>query len=424
MAEVRGFQGWRYGAAAGLLERLIAPPYDIITPAQAAVLRARSPENVVHLELPEGPEDPAAPDSRYARAAGRFRSWREAGVLVQETAPALYPYAQEFQLPGGAGGSPLRRLGVLGAVRLEPYETGGVRPHEQTFPKHREDRFQLLTAAGAQFSPIMAIFPTEGVDAGAGLAAAAGGPPAASARDDDGVLHSLWVNPDPAFARWFGELLAARPLFIADGHHRYETALRYQAARRAAGDGPGWYDFIMVHLLAMEDPGLALLPTHRLVRGLPAESPGEIRQALLASGHFSLRDAPADPGSLPEAGVIRLVTAGPAAVDLVPAGPNPLAALAPERPASWLELEAVLLHRLILERLLRAGPGLAVTYTRDAGEAVRGAASGEWPAAFLLPPPRIEQLRAVALAGELMPEKTTYFWPKAWAGLVIHGDGR
>lgn len=421
MAEVRPFHGWRY-AVNEPAERLISPPYDVISPPELARLRGRSPHNVVHLELPEGVEDLGTPDNRYHRAAALFRDWRQASVLTWEAAPALYLYAQEFTLPGRG---PLRRLGVLGALGLEPYDRNVVLPHEQTFPKHKEDRYRLLSAAGAQFSPIMGIYSEPDPAARARLEEAAAGPPAMSAIDDEGVRHSLWVCADPDPIRAFAGMLASRQVFIADGHHRYETALRYQAERRGARP-PGtdtreadqWYDFVLTYLVAMEDPGLALMPTHRLVRGLPGPSTA-ILDALREQ--FSLSPCDDEERAVP-GGRLRLLT-GEGCVELAVRGENPLAALEPARTAAWRDLEAVVLHRLILDRLLGATAGMEVVYTRDAAEARRRVADGEYPAAFLLPAPRVEQLRAIAAAGERMPEKTTFFWPKAYAGLVVYGDG-
>jgi uncharacterized protein (DUF1015 family) len=416
MAEVRVFQGWRYDLGkASAAEALVSPPYDVIGPDQASALRERSPHNVIHLELPEGSEDAAAPDNRYTRAAQRFREWRDQGILRREEQPALYLYSQEFTLPNRQR---LRRLGILAALRLEPYERGIVLPHERTFAKHKEDRYRLLAAAQAQFSPIMGLYAAEDVAVREHLEAITAAPPALSA-EGEGVVHSLWVCREESV--WSRDLLATRQVFIADGHHRYETALRYQAGQQGSGAGNWWYDYVLTYLVAMEDPGLALLPTHRLVRGLSREAAADLAGRLARSERFVLREVAAPQVALPP-GHLRMLTPEGAAIDLFLPGENSLAS-EEGRPEAWANQEAVILQELVLKRSLEAGPELEVVYTRDAEEARRRVASGEFQAAFLLPPPRMEQLRAIALAGQRMPEKTTYFWPKAWAGLVVYGDG-
>ncbi len=416
MAEIRPLRGWRYREeTVGSIRDLIAPPYDIIGPEQAARLRARSPHNIVRLELPEGSEDPAESENRYARAASLSGAWRDERVLALEEQPALYLYAQDFRLPSGAA---LRRLGLLAALRLEPYERGVVLPHEQTFPKHREDRRRLLSAARAQFSPIMGLYPG-GPDVRATLEQAAVAPAVAAATDDEGVTHSLWVRSDRDWLAWARVLLAERQVFIADGHHRYETALRYQQDQ-GHGLGARWSDYLLVYLVAMEDPGLALMPTHRLVRGLPAASGEALREPLARA--LPAQPHAGDPAAEAAPGTLRLLAGDREALTLrLPEGGLP-ASLAPERTAAWRSLEAVALHHWLLPAVLEGGEGTEVVYTRDAAEARARVASGEFQAAFLLPAPRVEQLRTIALAGERMPEKTTYFWPKAWAGLVIYGE--
>jgi uncharacterized protein (DUF1015 family) len=421
MAEVFPFRAWRYDPdRAGPADSLLSPPYDVITPQQAKALRAASPHNIIHLELPEGSREPGAPDSCYERAAQTFRAWHQTGVLHCDQDLGFYPYAQDFTLPSGER---QRRLGVLAALRLQPYEAGMVLPHERTFPTHKEDRYRLLAAAQAQFSPIMALYPG---DAGvrAALDRASGIAPAMRGIDNEGVAHSLWVTTSGEFARWFKGLLAERHIFIADGHHRYETGLRYATECRASErEGhPEWFDCILVYLVAMDDPGLALMPTHRMVRGLPLESPDEIAAMLLRHG-FVLREADCAAPVPVANGSIRLLLPGPRGVDLMPPRPNPLPGLLPGHAAPWYDLEAVLLHELILRRLLGTASAAELVYTRDAAEARRRVDGGEYQAAFLLPPPLVEQIREIALAGERMPEKTTYFWPKATAGLAIYGNG-
>lgn len=448
MAEVRPFEGIRYRLAspedAGAV---IAPPYDVISASDEKALYERHPHNVIRLELPrEEPGDGPA-ENRYTRAASRFKEWLQAGILARDEQPCLYVYGQRYRLDGRMQ----ERLGVMGALRIEPYESGVVLPHEQTFPKHKEDRYRLLTAAGAQFSPIFGLYAApKAFGVRQGLDRWAMGEPNAVAVDGEGVEHRLWAVPDPEFARWVAEVFAGRQVYIADGHHRYETALRYRNERRAAAsaawsgeqlllpesgapvqlelaaaDPGGPSDYVMTFLVEMDDPGLVLLPTHRLVRAaLPPAA--ELRDRL--SRHFRIEDVP--PGEVDkldhhQIGVVlrtgerwRMTLADEGVMDRLDREHSP----------AWRDLDVALLHRLVLDEILSASRGSDVdrhgeiAYTRDPGEARAVAAEGEFSAAFLLPHPRVEELKLVAGAGDKMPEKSTYFWPKAVTGLVIYGE--
>ncbi len=416
MAEVRPFPGIRYRldrpeAAADV----ICPPYDVISPAQQAALRDRHPQNVVRLELPEDFDSDTTDDNRYTRAAGLFRRWLAEGVLQPDGAPCLYVYGQRYQVEGGAQ----ERLGLVAALKVEPYEAGVVLPHEQTFPKHKEDRFRMLTTAQAQFSPIFGLYSAPELAVRQSLDQVAAGEPAAVAVDPEGVEHRFWPVADAEFAAWAAEVFQGRQVFIADGHHRYETALRHRNERRELEpDAPlGPADYVMTFLVEMDDPGLVLLPTHRLVRaGLPA--PDEILSRL--DGAFT-REAV----SLEEAGSLRhhqigLVLPGGQAWRLTLADTGALERLDQEHSPAWRDLDVAVLHRLVFQELLGLEGTGAIVYTRDPAEARERVVSGEFQAGFLLPAPNVEELKAVAGAGDKMPEKSTYFWPKAVTGLVLY----
>jgi uncharacterized protein (DUF1015 family) len=416
MAQVSPFHGVRYR-----LERpeaaadVIAPPYDVISPAQQEALHRRSPHNVVRLELPRDEDADDAQENRYTRAAALFRQWLASGVLARDEEPCLYVYGQRYEADGGAQ----ERLGLMAALKVEPYEAGVVLPHEQTFPKHREDRYRMLVTAGAQFSPIFGLYSAPEAGVRAALDRAAAGPPAAVARDAEGGEHRLWPVADPEFARWAAGVFEGRQVFIADGHHRYETALRYRNERRAMKPDapPSPSDYVMTFLVEMDDPGLVLLPTHRLVRaGIPA--PEELRRKL--EPYFEVT-----PVSLDEADRLRhhqigVVLPDGAAWRLTLKDPQLLARLDGEHGDAWRDLDVVLLHRLVFAEALGLAEAGEIVYTRDPAEARERVLSGEFAASFLLPPPRVEELKAVAGAGDRMPEKSTYFWPKAVTGLVIY----
>lgn len=417
MAEVRPFQGIRYR-----LERpeqateVIAPPYDVISPAQQQALYERHPHNIIRLELPQ--DEPGDDDARnrYTRAADLYRQWREQGALLQDDEPCLYVYGQRYEVEGGTQ----ERLGLLGALKVEPYEAGVVLPHEQTFPKHKEDRFRLLCAAEAQFSPIFGLYSAPGKDVRDRLAQVAAGEPSAVALDHEGVEHRLWPVNDPEFAAWAASVFQGRQVFIADGHHRYETSLRYKEHRR--GQDPrapfSAFDQVMIFLVEMDDPGLVLLPTHRLVKSLPAW------ETLKPELERTFRIEPATLENVDDLvhHQIGVVLQDGSAWKLTLADADAVNRLDQDHSAAWRDLDVVLLHRLVFQELLGITEHGEIVYTRDPAEARSRVTSGEFAASFLLPFPQVQELKDVAGAGDKMPEKSTYFWPKAVSGLVVYPE--
>lgn len=405
MAEITAFRGYRFRVQdPGEAAALICPPYDVISAAEREALLARHPHNVVRLELPQGDED------RYARAAFLYREWKEQGILARKEVPALYVYGQRYETESG----PQERLGVLAALKVEPYESGVVLPHEQTFPKHKEDRLRLLSAARAQFSPIFGLYSAPGAEVRARLERCTREAPQAAALDAEGVEHRLWVAADPEFASWYAEVLRERQVFIADGHHRYETALRF---REHAGSPV--FDCVMTYLVEMDDPGLVLLPTHRLLPSLPHSA----RSAWIRlRRHFEFEDVAPDEAFNLRHHQIGLLEAGGEAARLTLQDPHVLDELDREHSPAWRDLDVAILHRLVFDEILRVAPETEIVYTRDPLEAQERVLSGEFEMAFLLPPPRVDDLKLVAGAGDRMPQKSTYFWPKAVTGLVIYGE--
>lgn len=418
MAEIRPFTGTRYRLQnAEAANDVVAPPYDVIGPAEAQALRERSPHNVVRLELPEDRPGDTDAENRYTRAAALFQDWLGSAILVRETEPCLYVYGQRYE----AGGQIRERLGLMAALKVEPFEAGVVIPHEQTFPKHKEDRYRLLTTARAQFSPIFGLYSAPGAGVRARLAEWAAKPPVAAATDREGVEHRLWAVPDPAFSQWAAGMLEGQQVFIADGHHRYETALRYRNERRAAAPGapPSPFDYVMTFLVEMEDPGLVVLPTHRLLRAALPPLP-ELRSRLERS--FRITEIPpAEVDALSHHQIGVLFPNG-TAWRLALQDLGAMERLDREHCAAWRDLDVVLLHRLILQEVLGLPEHADITYSRDADESREQVAAGRFDAGFFLPTPTVEELKAVAGAGDRMPEKSTYFWPKAITGLVIHAS--
>lgn len=390
VARLEPFRGVRY--AGQPLEQLVAPPYDVVGPAERARLAARSPYNAVHLELPE--PDPATGADRYAAAASLLRTWVGAGVLVADTSPALYPY--RTVTPDGRTST-----GVMGALGIGD----DVLPHEATLPKARSDRLDLLRATAANLSPIWALSLTKELTA----LFAPQGPPLANVVDDDGVRHQLWAVTDPATIGAVGDAVAASPLVLADGHHRYETAKTYRAEARAAhGDRPGPYDAVMALVVELSADQLAVGPIHRLVGGLatPPDVPAAFGPLFEVVPAGPLDEQTVEP--LARARSLAVLTAdGVWRLDRRADG-GPLGAAGG---AGTLDAEAV-------DRALDRLPGTERSYDADWRAVLAAVRSGEAGAGVLLRPVTVDQIAEHAAARRRMPPKTTFFTPKPRSGLV------
>jgi len=394
MAVVRPLAGLRYDPArAGDVGQLLAPPYDVITAAEQAELYARSPYNVIRLILPREAE-------RGAAAAQTLREWIAAGILAPDPEPALYLYTQQFSLPDG---STRRRDGLLCRLRLEDFSSGVVRPHERTLPGPKADRLALLRATGANLSAIFGLYARPGEPVRELLAGAQLGAPLV----DVSGWHQLWRVTDASAIARVEAALADQTIIIADGHHRYETALAYRDEQR----GNEAAAYVLAYLANMEEEGVVILPTHRLVR----RPLGVGAAALAARLGESFAVEPVDERRRRAAGEIDCVLpdrrlrlrAGPAARERLRDLPPVLRGLAVD-----------LLRRAILEPILGVGPE-DLEFTHDDEEAIAAVAAGRAAAAFLLNPPSMAEVREVCLAGEVMPEKSTYFYPKLATGLVF-----
>ncbi len=393
MAVISPFRAVRYDAArVGGLRDVIAPPYDVISPTEQAALYDRSPYNAVRLILAR--ETPRAEAS--ARALGE---WVAARVLARDAEPALYLYRQTFRVRGLGERT---REGVLCRLRLESFASGVVRPHERTFPGPKADRLALLRATGAYLSPIFGLYAGAGPSLRAAFARAAEAAPLEDVTAPGGEAHRVWPITDTATIEQVRAALAPESILIADGHHRYETALGFR--------DEGGPEHVLAYLADMHDPGLVILPTHRLVRGaLPLSA--EALEARLRE-HFAVQPMP--DGVARGAGEIDCVLAD-RRIRLRPL-PAALARLE-SLPATLRTLDVTLFEHAILRPIL----GLetrALAFTHDDAEAI-AAVPGEASAAVLVNPPSIDAVRAVCLAGEVMPEKSTYFYPKLADGLVF-----
>lgn len=418
MARVRPFRGVRYDPKKVRdITDVVAPPYDVISPELQDELYRRSPFNVVRLIL--GKELPGDDESenKYTRAARLWRRWLDEGILLREERPCLYVLRDVFSTPEGER---VVRLGILAEVQLEPLGMGRVFPHERTFPRTKEDRLRLLRATKAQFNPIFAFYEESDGEVDGTIEAVQAEPPTVDF-EEGGMRRTLWRITEGPRTRRISGLLADHPFFIADGHHRYETALAYREERQRAEEGGDGHEYVFVYLVNLEASGLVILPVHRIVRKAPVvgrEALQRLGEAfeLVPSGDLGrLREEVEQDGGfgLYEKGKLYRMKLRKRAEDALK-----------DIPPLWREVPVAVLQALALEEALgitsemvRSGEYLA--FTPDAKEAVRAVDQGEARMAFLVPSTRIEHVRRVAEAGEVMPHKATYFYPKLPSGLVM-----
>jgi uncharacterized protein (DUF1015 family) len=446
MQRVTPFRGWRYQPeVAGNLGRLIAPPYDVIDSELQQRLHARSPYNVVRVDLGlTAPSDTEA-DNRYTRAATLLAKWKDSGVLARDKEPSVTFLRETFDGPDGRSHS---RRGFLALGRLHAFEEGVVFPHEFTLSGPKEDRFQLMKETEMSLSPVFLLYDLPGDEISATWQAELGETePAARVTEPSGVITEVWPSSDAHLLEMITGTLANTRFVIADGHHRYETALRYRDLRRGSAKGAGSrddsshaYEYALAYFINMADPGLAIYATHRMLSGLSAERVAGLPQAL--SKDFAVEllttrssDAPGAIAAYLEAhsagGAFGLFGSGlDGAYGAALARPEAIRAAVPGHSAAYQGLDVTILQSLVLEK----GLGLTsedmagqrnVTYVKDWGEAFKRLAAGEFQVGFLLNPTRFDQVRDVALGGERMPQKTTYFYPKLPSGLVfldLHGS--
>ena len=428
MTRVRPFAAYRYADVGQDLTALTAPPYDVISPAQRDALLAQNPHNAVALELPDGPLEPELPGNRYDNGAKTWNGWRRSGVVAQDATEAVYVVEQRYTV----GGEAIRRRAFVTEVGLEPFSAGVILPHERTLPKALGDRFELIRATAANFSQVFGLFDDAAGETDVLFDLVTATIPLSHATDADGVESLLWATSDPAICGSLAAILADKPVFIADGHHRYTTALAYRDLRRALALEQGElttdpaYDFVMIALVNMEDPELVVLPTHRI-----ADAERDFDAAAFYAGlehFFSVDELPAGyhPDALDGIGA-------PAFLVKTRADQRPrLARLRPHvdlekvigapRSEAWKRLDVAVLQELVLEPLLHIHPDRPETlnrlrFAKDAIAALD--ATREHDVVFVLRATRMEQLREVALAGELMPQKSTYFYPKFLSGLLF-----
>jgi uncharacterized protein (DUF1015 family) len=431
MADIRAFRAYRYDLGrVGALSDVVAPPYDVIDPALQQALYDRSPYNVIRLILNKEEPTDNETENRYSRAARFLRDWQADDVLIQDSARSLYVYHQDFEVEGHR----FTRKGFLARVRLEPFGKGRIYPHEETLSGPKADRLRLFRATGMNLSPVFGLYPDPEGAVTAQLDAAVRRALPLEATDHLGVVSRLWPVADQHVASTVAGLLGPRPVFIADGHHRYETGLRYLEESRQAGevrDDEAAANFILMMLVSMSDPRLVILPTHRLIGGLP-DMTAEKLAAILAA-HFQLErvgqgeQGARDAWELIEAGGGQDVLAFGTVADGVWLTARlrdraVMGQLAAEHSPAWRGLAVSVLHVLVLDHLFAAGLKAKgqCAYVHLVREVTEAVAARQCQVAALVPPASMAHVEQIAGNLEKMPPKSTYFYPKLLSGLVFN----
>jgi len=438
MPDIQAFRALRYDLGhVGSLSEVTAPPYDVISPDEQAELYKRHPANCVRLILnrPEPGNDDT--NSPYTRAAKFFRDWQRQGVLFTEPDPAVYVYHQQFSY----GGQTRTRRGFMARVRLERFGEGNIYPHEETMSGPKEDRLRLMTACKANLSPVFGLYPDPDSTAQAILEKAIIGRTPLDATDRLGVVHRMWPVTDVAVITAITAAMGGKPIFIADGHHRYETACNYRDRLAAEGklspNHPA--NFMLMMCVGMNDPGMVVFPTHRLFRAAsggssvlrPGMTAADLTRALgdcfSATAEGEGIEAARDVWETMEAdgqqGTLGFYTAQDGRWTLArlrPAGEARMKSVEPNRSDDWRGLGVAILHRLVIDTLLGAKNLPKPTYVHLVEEAAEELRKGDYPLAALVQPPTLDQIQAVSRHLERMPAKSTYFYPKLLSGLVFN----
>lgn len=429
MADIRAFRGFRYDLGrVGALSDVVAPPYDVIDNSLQQKLYDASTHNAIRLELTRDEPSDDETNNKYSRAANTLREWIAENAVRQDTARALYVYEQEYTVEGQT----FTRRGFMARVRLEPFGQGKIFPHEQTMSGPKEDRLKLYRATGFNLSPVFGLYPdAEGAVFGLLEPLIRTAPPIV-AKDHLGVTNRLWVVTDSATVTKVIGAMGPKPVYIADGHHRYETGVKYLEERRAAGEVPddeAAPNFCLMMLVGMSDPGLLILPTHRLVSGLASAVTAPELETIL-SEHFDIVSRGADPTAAWEhiemdgaqtALGFGTVADGQWTVAKL-RDPAVMAELAPDHSDEWRGLGVSVLHKLVLDKLIRnkIGGTPLCKYVHLLSEVTAAVDAKECQLACLVPPAQMSHVEDIAGHGEKMPPKSTYFYPKLLTGMVFN----
>ena len=445
MANIQAFRGVRYDLSrVGRLASVVAPPYDVIDTELRQELMQRHPQNVVRLELPQAEGDESE-GIQYRRAGVLWRNWRREGILQMDSRPALYVCHQQFEIDGRQ----VERRGFYCRLGLEPFGEGKVFPHEETHSFAKRDRLHLMRETRANFSPIFGLYEDPAREIQSVLENAIEDSTPIEAVDSSGVRHLLWMVTDIGTIAHAADLLGDRGIFIADGHHRYETACQYRDELAAAAGGPLPSDhpanYVLAGCFGMSDPGLVVLPTHRLFRGVPPLTSQALQERLGAAFECTIAGlGPEAAGEVwaeieleGEQSSLGLYTRADqtwTVIRLSPAGWEQMQ-WSSTRSSRWNGLGVSLLHGLVMEELLGLKKLPAPAYVRTIAELVAGLQRGDgsgrdatgqtgsgaaFELAALVLPAALEDVREISLLGERMPAKSTFFYPKLPTGLVIN----
>jgi len=432
MAHIRPFAAIRYQAGKTLnMSDVLAPPYDVLDQAAKDALQAKHPNNIVTVDCPWMPPKTLGPDEVYERANTTFQSWLSAGILKRDRRPAIYPYAQAFE----HNGKTFHRRGFVCLVRLSPFGQGQVVPHEKTHDGPIEDRLKLMRTTGVQLSPIFGLFNDDRHDVTKLLYQNAGRPELDGTLD--GIRHQLWSVTDNNVENQIIDLMGTRPVYIADGHHRYTTALQFQKQMEQEHGGPlppehpaNWCMFVLV---GMQNDGLLILPTHRMIGGIESFSIDALRASI--SDDFALVPSKFTPEQIGEFAERHLPGADAhtfglfegrsrTLFELMPKNPDVLEKLAPDRSDAWRKLDVAILQRYLIEKIIQPefaqGREPRIGYTADARTIPQQVDGQQYQIALLVRPTPLHALEELGRAGEVMPQKSTYFYPKLATGMTIY----
>lgn len=426
MAEIKAFKGMRYTDNGGTLNTLVCPPYDIISDAQRGEYIERNPYNIIRLELPKGG------DERYREAGNTLDKWLDKEILVCDGEDSIYVYEMQFT----ANGARRSLKGFVTLVKLTDFSEGIILPHEETLSKAKQDRFDLMSETFCNFSQIYSLYMDEDNSVCGMIDGSSKGAPDMEVTDGDGTVHRMWRVSDKDTLLKLTEAFADKKLYIADGHHRYETALNFHRSLCAEGKAvPGDESgYVMMMLVNMENSGLVVFPTHRIVHGLSEFDAEKIINE--CRNYFTVAEAP-DEGRM-QAALNKAYDEGKKAFAMyVGAGKcfvmtlkdeAAVKKLLPDMSEAYCGLDVSVLHSLVLERIFgidkeNMANQKNLGYTRSREEALKAVDMGGADCSFILNPTKVSEIRDVAAAGEKMPQKSTYFYPKLITGLVMNRFG-
>ena len=423
MAIVTPFKAWRYNTARVSMDRVVAPPYDIISAAEQEALYARDPHNIIRIELGKGEPGDHDMKNKYTRAKECWNAWIRGTVVRQDAKAGYYLYETDFTHP--SSGKRLKRLVVFGLLKLEPFESKIVLPHEKTHAGPKEDRFKLLEATRTNFSAVYGMYQDHKQTVKELRAACAKETPAFSFKLTNDETHTLWPVSEPAKTEMISRMFNTQPILIADGHHRYETALNFKNAEqtRLGNKRSPSSDYVLTGFVEQHDEGLLIFPIHRLIRNITALTAEQVLSRLSPVFAYEKIDEKLLHDIADGSGNGFGLRLGGDNFRLHLKNPKAARAEMPSaKPDCWYELEVAQISHLVLKHLGVREEALEnhLEYTKSSREAVEKVANKETALALIVPPIRPDLMRAICVSGELMPQKSTYFFPKLGSGLVMH----